>query len=73
MIDCEHIVLFTFDRSLEVASFRTVALPRDMEQYKKTLEEQYLSNLLEKQKKQENPEATSNLTLTESYFFNFIL
>jgi len=31
-----------------------------MELYKKELEEQYLSKLLEKQKNQENPEATSN-------------
>ena len=49
MIDCEYIVVFTFDASLSVSSFRTIALPRDMENYKKELERQYLAKLLEKQ------------------------
>lgn len=59
MIDCDHVILFTFDASLEVASFRTVAMPRDMEDFKKELESQYLSKLLEKQKNQEGQEPTS--------------
>ncbi len=53
MIDCEHIVVFTFDGSLNVSTFRTVTLPKDMENYKNELEKQYLAKLLEKEKNKE--------------------
>ena len=57
MIDCEHIVVFTFDGSITVNSFRSIALPKDMENYKVELEKQYLAKLLEKQKNKDNIEA----------------
>ena len=53
MIDCEHIMVFTFDGSLSVSTFRTVTLPKDMENYKNELEKQYLAKLLEKEKNKE--------------------
>lgn len=59
MIDCDYIVLTTFDDAIEVASFRTVALPRDMEAYKDELKEQYLSKLAEKRKNENQGENTS--------------
>ena len=59
MIDCDYIVLYTFDQLQEVSSFRTVALPRDMENYKNELEKQYLAKLAEKQKGQNNQENSS--------------
>lgn len=54
MIDCDYIVVYTFDQTLNVSTFRTVALPKDMEQYKTELERQYLAKLLEKQKTKDN-------------------
>lgn len=56
VIECDHIVVHTFDNTLYVNSFRTVTLPKDMEQYKSELEKQYLAKLLEKQKNKENIE-----------------
>ena len=53
MIDCEYIMLYTFDGSLSVSTFRTVTLPKDMENYKNELEKQYLAKLLEKEKNKE--------------------
>ena len=50
VIDCEHIMVFTFDGSISVSTFRTVTLPKDMENYKMELEKQYLAKLLEKEK-----------------------
>lgn len=58
VIDCDHIVVYTFEQSepLFVTSFRTVTLPKDMEQYKSELEKLYYAKLLEKQKNKENME-----------------
>lgn len=59
VIDCDHIVVYTFDQTsdpLFVTSFRTVTLPKDMEQYKSELEKLYYAKLLEKQKTKENME-----------------
>jgi len=66
MIDCDYIVLTTFDNSIEVASFRTVALPRDMEQYKEELKSQYLSKLAEKRKNENQGENTSECLLFQN-------
>jgi len=46
-------MVFTFDGSLSVSTFRTVTLPKDMENYKSELEKQYLAKLLEKEKNKE--------------------
>jgi hypothetical protein len=54
VIDCNHIVVHTFDGSSSVASFRTIALPKDMDQYKNELEKQYLSKLMDKQSNKDN-------------------
>ena len=62
MVDCEHIVVFTFDGSITVNSFRSIALPKDMENYKVELEKQYLAKLLEKQKNKDNIEAPGKRT-----------
>lgn len=72
MIDCDYIVLYTFDQLQEVASFRTVALPRDMENYKNELEKQYLAKLLEKQKGQDNQENSSKSILFSYFAFNIL-
>lgn len=56
VIDCDHIIVYTFDSSHFVSSFRTVSLPEDMENYKTELEKQYMAKLLEKQKNKENIE-----------------
>ncbi|RNA43270.1 WD repeat-containing 52 [Brachionus plicatilis] len=56
-IDCDHVVVHSFDKSVNVSTFRTVALPKDMEAYKVELENQYLAKLLEKQKTKENLDA----------------
>ena len=71
MIECDYIVLSTFDDLYEVASFRTVALPKDMEKYKKELEEQYLTKLLEKQKNENQQENTSKKLF--NFFISFFL
>ncbi len=52
-------MVFTFDGNITVNSFRTIALPKDMENYKVELEKQYLAKLLEKQKNKDNIEAPS--------------
>ena len=57
VIDCDHVVVHSFDKSINVATFRTVCLPKDMEAYKAELEIQYLAKLLEKQKTKENLDA----------------
>ena len=56
VIECDHIVVYTFQQteSIFVSSFRTVTLPKDMEQYKSELEKQYFAKMLEKQKNKEN-------------------
>lgn len=56
VIECDHIVVYTFDQlePLFVTSFRTVTLPKDMEQYKSELEKSYYGKLMEKQKTKEN-------------------
>ncbi len=61
MLDSEHIILFTFDGKITVDSFRTIALPKDMENYKIELEKQYLAKLLEKQKNKDNIEAPGKI------------
>ena len=54
VIDCDHVVVFSFDQEYNVSSFRTVCLPKDMEEYKNELQAQYMAKLAEKQKNQEN-------------------
>jgi hypothetical protein len=54
VIDCPLVVLFSFEGSFSVSSFRTVALPKDMEAYKSELEKIYLAKLLEKMRNNEN-------------------
>ena len=46
-------MVFTFDGSLNVSTFRTVTLPKDMDNYKTELEKQYFAKLLEKEKNKE--------------------
>jgi hypothetical protein len=55
-IDCDHLIVHTFDYTHNVSTFRTVTLPNDMESYKSELEKHYAAKLLEKQKNQENIE-----------------
>jgi hypothetical protein len=72
VIDCDHIVVYTFDCSHFVSSFRTVSLPKDMEFYKSELEKQYLAKLMEKQKNKENIEnqgKNSKLASLFSYIY----
>ena len=57
--DSNLIVLYSFDGNFNVSSFKTVSLPKDMEQYKNELEKKYLAKLLEKQKNKENAENQS--------------
>lgn len=63
VIDCEHVIVYTFDTidELFVASFRAVTLPKDMEQYKTELEKLYFAKILEKQKNKENIENLGKL------------
>ena len=56
VIDCDYIVVHSFDGDVNVTTFRSVTLPKDMEAYKTELEKHYLSKLLEKQKTKENLE-----------------
>lgn len=60
MIDCEHIIVYTFDSSLSVSTFRTVSLPKDMEKFKNDLENQYLASMMEKLKNKDKIEAQGN-------------
>ena len=48
VIDCESILVFTFDETLNVSTFRSIRLPRDMEAYRQELERQYQIKLLDK-------------------------
>lgn len=59
VIDFDYIVVYTFDSTepFFVTSFRTVTLPKDMEQYKSQLEQHYLDKMLDKQKNKEHIES----------------
>jgi hypothetical protein len=59
-LDFTNVMLHSFDQKYSVTSFRTVALPKDMDDYKSELERQYLAKLLEKQKIKDNSETSSN-------------
>lgn len=50
VIDCGFIVLHDFKNSYTVTSFRTVSLPKDMDQYKSELERLYHGKLSDQQK-----------------------
>ena len=60
MIEFDEILVYTFDNSMYVSSFRTVTLPKDMENYKNELEKQYLAKLLEKQRNKETMDNQGN-------------
>jgi cilia- and flagella-associated protein 44 len=51
VVSNEHIIVFAFDElgegTLTVDSFRTIALPRDMEEYKDQLQQQYLTKIID--------------------------
>ena len=70
VIDCEHIIVYTFDGEINVSSFRSVCLPKDMNEFKALLEKQYLAKLLEKKKNQENIESQGWSKLNYLVLFN---
>ncbi len=61
-IDFDHLRLFTFDMEYEVDTFRTLQLPRDIENFENELTRQYTMNLIEKQKNREVDD-TGNIDL----------
>jgi hypothetical protein len=63
VLDCPQIILYSFDNKSSLSTFRTVALPKDMDQYKSELEKLYLAKLLEKQKNKDGVENQSNYFL----------
>ncbi|CAF0711556.1 unnamed protein product [Brachionus calyciflorus] len=73
VIDCDHVIVHSFDHSVNVSTFRTVALPKDMEAYKAELEKQYYIKLLEKQKTKENLDNQGLLDLNSDESENGLL
>ncbi len=50
VIDYDHLILYTFDDTQHVSTFRSVQLPRDIEKFETELVRQYTLHMLEKQK-----------------------
>jgi hypothetical protein len=50
VLDCEHMIVYTFDNAYQVSTFRTVQLPRDVDSFEDELIRQYTIHLKEKQK-----------------------
>lgn len=60
VIDCEHLVVYTFDAAFHVSTFRCVQLPRDIDDYETELVRQYTLYLSEKQKTKDAQELQGN-------------
>ena len=74
MIDYDHLVVYTFDSTQYVTTFRTVQLPRDIEQFETELVRQYTLHLLEKQKSKDAQDIQGkikNFQKKEINFFGF--